>query len=102
MNFANELYVMGADGGNPKRLTVTKGLDEESPSWSPDGGRIAYAREGPASFVRQLMVIGADGRCPTRVAGDGAVSDVEKTVSYAQPAWRPGRITGSRPELDCS
>jgi Tol biopolymer transport system component len=47
VDFANELYVMDADGGNPERLTETERLDEESPSWSPDGERIASARRGP-------------------------------------------------------
>jgi hypothetical protein len=39
--FANELYVMDADGGHPVRLTRTKQLNESSPSWSPDGRVIA-------------------------------------------------------------
>lgn len=92
---------MDADGDDPKRLTETEGLDEEIPAWSPDGERIAYAREGPARFVHQLMVVSADGSCPTRIAGDGSVSDVRKTRGYTQPAWRPGRIKGARPKLEC-
>jgi Tol biopolymer transport system component len=92
---------MDGDGGDPERLTETEGLDEESPSWSRDGDRIVYAREGPAHFVRQLMIVEADGDCPTRIAGDASVSVVRKTVGYEQPAWRPGRVSGERSELDC-
>jgi Tol biopolymer transport system component len=100
-DYANELYVMDADGGNVRRLTETESLDEESPSWSPDGERIAYAREGPARFVRQLMIVEADGDCATRIAGDASVSDARKTVGYEQPGWHPGRVTGARSGLDC-
>jgi Tol biopolymer transport system component len=37
-----EIYVMNADGSNPKRLTENPG-DDSSPTWSPDGTRIAFA-----------------------------------------------------------
>jgi hypothetical protein len=47
------------------------------------------------------MIVEADGDCPTRIAGDASVSDVRKTVGYEQPAWRLGRVTGDRSELDC-
>jgi Tol biopolymer transport system component len=100
-DFANELYVMDADGGDPRRLTETEGLDEGTPSWSPDGERIAYGREGPASFAHQLMIVNADGTCATRIAGDASVSDVHRARDYEQPVWRPGRVTGPRPALEC-
>ena len=36
-----EIYVMDADGGNQRRLTNNR-ADDWSPSWSPDGKRIAF------------------------------------------------------------
>ena len=36
-----EIYVMDADGKNQRRLT-NRFADDDSPSWSPDGKRIAF------------------------------------------------------------
>jgi len=45
-----EVYVMGADGSDPRRLTTTPGNDHWPPSWSPDGRRLVYSADGdPAS-----------------------------------------------------
>lgn len=92
--WANEIYLMEADGKRQQRLTATEGRDERTPAWSPDGSRIAYAREGPASFVRQLMLMKTDGSCPRRMTGDAHDSTV-KAASFESPAWRPGRIRGN-------
>jgi len=98
--FANELYVTRADGGNLRRLTRTESLAEAGPAWSPDGTRLAFAREGPAAFQRELMVVKADGGCPTRLIGD-ASDHSGKTPSFESPAWRPGRLTGDLAPLAC-
>jgi dipeptidyl aminopeptidase/acylaminoacyl peptidase len=50
----DDLYVVAADGGRRIRLTHD-GADESSPSWSPDGRRLAYVRDG------RVFVISADG-----------------------------------------
>jgi Tol biopolymer transport system component len=92
-NFANELYLMDADGSSPRRLTKSPELDESSPTWSSDGAWIAYAREGPAAFVRQVMLTKSDGSCSVVLVGDAEHSS-EPPLSYESPAWRPGRVTG--------
>jgi Tol biopolymer transport system component len=94
-DFANELYVMDADGSNPRRLTKTRELDESRPAWSPDGKWVAYAREGPATFVQQVMVTKSDGSCSRVLAGDARHS-TEPLLSYESPAWRPGRVIGGQ------
>jgi len=90
-NFASELYVMNADGSDQVRLTRSEGLNEDAPSWSPDGSRIAFAREGPASFADQVMTVNPDGTCPTVVIGDASTNDVH-SASFRWPTWRPGRL----------
>lgn len=99
--FANELYVMDADGDNQRRLTESESLDEAGPSWSPDGSRIAFAREGPARFARALMVVNADGTCPTHLIGDASDEGIG-APSFESPSWRPGRLRGDLSPLDCS
>jgi Tol biopolymer transport system component len=99
-SFANELYVMDADGDDQRRLTDTESLDEATPTWSADSARIAFARQGPASFVDQLMVVNADGTCPTRLIGNADKASVNTPWS-SSPAWRPGPLTGELAALDC-
>jgi Tol biopolymer transport system component len=91
--FANELYVMDADGSDARRLTKSAELDESSPTWSPDGKWIAYAREGPASFVEQVMLSSVDGDCSRVLMGD-ARHEADPPLSYESPVWRPGRVSG--------
>ena len=66
------IYVMSADGGDPKRLTDDPDV---FPAWSPDGQQIAFMRstQGPAD----IYVMDADGTNQRRLTGgDG-------------PAWSP-------------
>ena len=60
-----EIYVMDADGGNLQRLTNDPN-DDRSPSWSPDGKRIAFVsmRDGHVMGgipTSEIYVIDADG-----------------------------------------
>jgi hypothetical protein len=75
------------------RVTASAELDESSPTWSPDGQWIAYAREGPSAFVEQVMLTKADGSCARALIGDATHHD-EPLLSYGSPAWRPERVTG--------
>ena len=47
-----DIYVVGANGGTPRRLTTAPGADT-SPSFSPDGRRIVFEsdRSGPSSSM---------------------------------------------------
>lgn len=56
-NHGNGLWVMNADGSNPRAITVRDDID---PTWSPDGSMIAFASN--RSGTRQLYVANANGR----------------------------------------
>lgn len=82
---SGELYVVGADGTGLTRLTLTK-ADDEHPSWSPDGTRLAFASgfdlrsQGHAPW---LMTIRANGGRATRVGRFSGVLD---------PSWSPAGV----------
>lgn len=82
---SGELYVVAADGTGLTRLTRSR-ADDEHPTWSPDGRRIAFSsgfslrRQGHA---RWLLVMPAAGGNATRVGRFAGVLD---------PAWSPAGV----------
>ena len=69
-----ELYSVNADGSAMRRLTWTP-QDEQAPSWSPDGTRIAYE-----SSLGGVWVMNADGSGQTKLTS--GTQDID-------PAWSP-------------
>src|SRR5438034_6704011 len=66
---SGEIYVVGADGTGLTRLTMTK-ADDEHPTWSPDGSRIAFASGfelGSQGHAPWLVTIPSGGGSPTRI-----------------------------------
>ena len=73
-----EIYVMDADGNNQIRLTNHPEHDYQ-PSWSPDGGRIAFVSERNGGN-KQIYVMDSNGKNVKRLT-NGA--------SDRHPAWSP-------------
>ena len=81
-----ELHAMDADGGNRTRLTNHR-ADDLSPTWSPDGKRIAYA-SGNGIYVMDSD--GKNQRKLTNVMGDGRPTWSPESDGIAFQSFRDG------------
>jgi len=71
------IYVMGADGSKPTRLTGGLGATEK-PIWSPGGEKIAYTRQNPQPWS-DVYYVDADGTPTAQCV----------TCNQDGPNWRP-------------
>lgn len=80
-----QVYVMNADGSEPRRLTLIHGAQyaESDPVWSPEGSRIALW-----SFGHGIAIVDAAGGSPKSIYADFP------SVAYGtRPAWSPAGTT---------
>jgi Tol biopolymer transport system component len=74
------VYVMNADGSNPRRLT--DGAADFGATWSPDGRYLAYNAPGPQLSDSQIFVVVVDGTGrPRQLTSDPG--------SHLYPTWSP-------------
>jgi len=78
--FADEIYVMDADGGNPQNLT-NHPSDDRSPSWSPDGKRIVFQSDRDGRFNIEIYVMDAD--------GSNQLNLTKNLTMDEDPSWSP-------------
>ena len=72
-SWANEIYVMKADGSDVQRLTTTPGYDG-GPFFSPDGKRICWRRFAENGATAEIMTMNIDGSDQQQVTHLGAMS----------------------------
>jgi hypothetical protein len=78
------LYSVGSDGSTPRRLTFTN-AQEQGPTWSPDGSKIAYERRATGNESRfRIWVMNADGGGQRQLSPDTGATDDD-----VNPAWSP-------------
>jgi Tol biopolymer transport system component len=101
--YAGELYLVDLTGHRRRRLTRTKEIDEESPSFSPNGKRIAYVRTDSIqtataddNYHHTIFQINPDGSCPTALR-----DDLTDKFEYFAPTWRPGNSQTESGPLRC-
>jgi len=75
--YAEDLWVMNADGTNPRRLTVDEGIEGE-PCFSPDGKLIAFSAQYDGNT--DVFVIPVEGGLPVRLTWHPG-ADVARTFT---------------------
>ena len=80
-DFRGDIVTVPAEKGDVRNLTVTSGIHERSPAWSPDGTRIAYFSDKSGEY--QLFVQSQDGK------GEPRALTVEGHGFYEDPVWAP-------------
>jgi hypothetical protein len=77
------LWVMDADGSNPKRIAGSDDLDVLSPTWSPDGSRIAFVGfEHGAGTIEDIFSVTPQGDGLTRLTDTPGTRELS-------PGWSP-------------
>jgi TolB protein len=75
-----ELYIMDADGKNPRKLTNAPKCYNGGPFFSPDGKKVIFRRDRKKADQLQLYVINADG------TGEKVLTDEPNWVQWG-PYW---------------
>ena len=55
----DSIWLIDADGLNPRRLTMPTGAQVCRPAWSPTGDEIVFSRFGPDGLPGELFVASA-------------------------------------------
>ncbi len=72
----NDIYIMGANGDNVRRLTSAPGYDG-GPFFSPDGARICWRRFSPNGAIAEVWTMNIDG------------SDQRQLTKLGSMSWAP-------------
>jgi len=80
-DFRGEIVTVPADKGDPRNLTLTTGVHEKFPAWSPDGQSVAYFSDASGEYVLHIQAQDAKGEIKKfKLNGTGF---------YAYPEWSP-------------
>jgi tricorn protease len=80
-DYRGEIITLPGEKGDPRNITLTAGVHEKYPSWSPDGKTIAYFSDASGEY--ELHLKPQDGK------GDVKAIKLTGTGFYAFPKWSP-------------
>ena len=80
-DFRGDIITLPGEKGDPRNITLTTGIHEKYPSWSPDGKSIAYFSDATGEYTLQIK--SQDGK------GDAKSFKLNGTGFYAYPEWSP-------------
>lgn len=80
-DFRGDIVTVPAEKGDPRNLTMTTGVHENYPAWSPDGKWIAFFSDASGEY--SLHVKAQDG------SGDDRIFVLNGNGFYAFPEWSP-------------
>jgi TolB protein len=80
----SDIWVMAADGSQPRQLTFQAGASSSMPAWSPDGSAIA--------FVRRYFFFGPNGLYLMNPDG-GSLRYISSMRPPVPPVWSPDGLT---------
>ena len=90
----------------PLQIT-NSALNEDRPSWSPDGTRLAYAKVDPVDSNWDVVTKAADGTGTETPVADLASSGAQGSGQFPRPQWSPdgqtifyGKVISAVPPLD--
>ena len=85
----SQIYVMNPDGSGLMQLT-SDAASSVSPTWSPDGSKIAFQRGGRSYFGGGgIYVMQADGSGVTKLIAPGYRWSLSDTLGLEEPDWSP-------------
>ena len=76
-----DIFSVPVDEGDWRNLTATPGVAERTPSWSPDGSRVAWFSDASGEY--RLVIAEQDG------LGDPREIPLESGTFYYTPSWSP-------------
>jgi serine/threonine protein kinase/Tol biopolymer transport system component len=68
-----EVWMMGADGENPKRILGSQNEVYSAPAWSPTGHRFAYLKAKANGSERSIETVSTEGGPPSLVFSDPGI-----------------------------
>ena len=80
---------LSVPGSSPVNITNTLGLNEDRPNWSPDGTRLAYAKE-PAAGTWNVVAKEPTLASPETLVAASTSAGAGASGQFSRPQWSAG------------